>query len=179
MSIVQPVDLVDELVSFGTETDRCDVEIFEAHVIGVDEQLLGLDSHELGVQPGTEQLSVEGLVPPVVVVLVSLLEGHSCCVGLDLSDVEEHLVDLLVSVSVRTTEIVRLADSLLHLDAVHDCEGNISNVDRLNFSVHTFDLPVHPVEHLHVHTPLSSDSWVLMKQVNDVGGSDNGHIRVD
>jgi hypothetical protein len=104
MRIVQPIDLVDKLVGFGTEADRRDVQVFKAFIKRVDDKLLRLDSHELRVQPGAEQLSVEGLVP--VVILVGQLERNRRGVGLDLSDVEEHLVDLLVGVGVGTAQIV-------------------------------------------------------------------------
>jgi hypothetical protein len=46
------------------------------------------------------------LVPAVVVILVRQLKRNSRSVGLDLSDVEEHLVDLLVGVRVGTAEII-------------------------------------------------------------------------
>lgn len=93
-------------MGFGTEADRRDVQVFKAFIKRVDNQLLRLDSHELRVQPGAEQLSVEGLVPAVVVILVGQLEGNRRSVGLDLSDIEEHLVDLLVGVGVGTAQIV-------------------------------------------------------------------------
>ena len=40
MSVVQPVDVVDELVSLSTEADWLDVQILEAEVIGVNDELL-------------------------------------------------------------------------------------------------------------------------------------------
>ena len=91
---------------FGAEADRRDVQVFEAFIKRVYNQFLRLNSHKLRVQPGAEQLPVEGLVPAVVVILVRQLERNSRSVGLDLSDVEEHLVDLLVGVRVGTAEII-------------------------------------------------------------------------
>lgn len=70
MRVVQPVDFIDQLVGFDTETDGLDVQVSEALVLGVADKVLGLNGHEFGVKPGAEQLTVEGLVPFVVVHLV-------------------------------------------------------------------------------------------------------------
>lgn len=59
VGVVKPVDIVDELVGLGTETDRLDVQVFETEVIGIGEKVLRLDGHELRVEPRAEPLSVE------------------------------------------------------------------------------------------------------------------------
>ena len=59
VSVVKPVDIIDELVGLSTETDRLDVQVFKSEVVRVSEKVLRLDGHELRVQPGTEPLSVE------------------------------------------------------------------------------------------------------------------------
>jgi len=58
MSIIEPVDLVDELTGLGAEGNRCNVQVLEALVVRVDNQLLGLHGHELGVEPVSEQLAI-------------------------------------------------------------------------------------------------------------------------
>lgn len=78
-----------------------------------------------------------------------------------------------------TGQVVALANGLLHLEAVHDGEGDIVDKDGLNLSVHAFNLPQHSVEHLHVHTPLGSNSRIRVETLNDVGGAKNGNIRAD
>jgi len=77
MCVVKPVDLVDKLGSLGTERDRSDVQVFEALVLGVNDQVLGLEGHELRVQPGSEELAVVGLEPLEVFHAVSFLKGHN------------------------------------------------------------------------------------------------------
>jgi len=52
--IVEPVDLLDQFWGLGSETDWGDVEVLEAFVVWVDNQLLRLQSHELWVQPRAE-----------------------------------------------------------------------------------------------------------------------------
>jgi len=155
------------------------MQVFETLGLGVHNEGLVLNGHELGVEPGAEKLSVEGLEPFVVVVFVGHLEGNCSGVRLDLSRVKEHLVDFLVGVSVGTTQIVGLTNSLLHLKAVHDSKSNIRDEDWLNLGVHTFNLPVHPVEHLLVHAPLGGNRWVLVQQVHHVGWSKDRNIGAD
>ena len=162
VSVVKPVDFLNQLVSLGAETDRFYVEISEAFVQGVTNQFLGFSCHELRIEPSSKHLSVERLPPVIMVVLVSVLKFNGSGVWFDLGDIKEHLVYLLVSVDVWATKVVGLSNSFFHLQTVHDCECDISNVHGLHFGIHSFDLPVHAVEHLHLHAPLGSDSWVLM-----------------
>lgn len=70
MRVVQPVDFIDQLVGFDTETDGLDVQVSETLVLRVADKVLGLNGHEFRVKPGAEQLTVEGLVPFVVVHLI-------------------------------------------------------------------------------------------------------------
>jgi len=51
VGVIQPVDFVDELVGLDSEADGLDVEVFESLVGRVAEELLVLNSHELGVEP--------------------------------------------------------------------------------------------------------------------------------
>jgi hypothetical protein len=78
------------------------MQISEAFIHRIANQLLRLNGHELRVKPRSEHLAVERLVPTIVVVLVGIFQFDGCGVGLDLSNVEEHFVDFLVSVRVRT-----------------------------------------------------------------------------
>jgi len=57
--IVEPVNIVDEFVGLSTEADRLDVQIFEAQVFRVHDQILRLNSHEFGLEPGAEHLAIE------------------------------------------------------------------------------------------------------------------------
>ena len=114
-----------------------------------------------------------------MVVIVSVFKRNSGHVGLDLADLEEHLVDFLIVIGVRTSQVVALSSGFFHLEAVDNGEGDIVHEDGLNFSVHTFDLPKHSVEHLHVHTPLGGDGRVGVEALDDVGGTEDGNIGAD
>ena len=160
--VVKPVDVVDELVRLCTEANRFDVQVGEAEVVRVHAQVLRLDSEELGRQPRAEPLAVERLIPGHVVVVIGVLERHSRHIRLDLANVEEHLVDLLVSVRMRPTQVVALTDCLFTLQAIKDGKSNISCEDRLHIGIHALNLPHQSVEHLHVHAPLGGDCniWI-------------------
>ena len=177
--IVQPVHVVHKLVSLRTETDWLDVEIIEAQVLWVHNQVLRLNSHELRVQPCAEPLAVEGLVPLHVVVVVGVLQGHSRHIRFDLTDIKEHLVNLLVSVRVRPAQIVALSNRFLHLQAVKDGQSDVIGKDRLDISIHSLNLPKQSVEHLHVHAPLGCNRHVRVKALHHVGRSQDSHIRAD
>ncbi len=86
----------------GAEADWFDVQISESFVLRVADQLLRLDGHKLWVEPCSEHLAVERLVPAVMIVLVCVFKFDCGGVGFNLSDVKEHFVDLLVSVGVGT-----------------------------------------------------------------------------
>ena len=73
MGVVEPVDVIDELVCFRAKADRLDVQICKPFILWVDYEILWFDSHELWIEPRPEQLSVEGLPPCVVIVLISVL----------------------------------------------------------------------------------------------------------
>ena len=162
-----------------TEADWLDVQILKTHAAGAHQQVLRLNRHELRVEPGTEHLAVEGLEPVHVLVVVCVLKGYRRHVRFDLADVKEHLIDFLVLVSVWASELVRLADSLLHLDAVHDGESNIVGEHRLDLAVHTLNLPHHSVEHLHVHAPFGSNRRIRVDSLDHIGGPDDGDIGAD
>ena len=100
-------------------------------------------------------------------------------VGFNLRDVEEHFVDLLVVVDVRASQVVALAFSFFHFEAVHNCKGDIGDKHWLYLCIHAVDLPVHAVEHLHVHAPLGCDGWVLMQQINHISGSKDSNVGVN
>lgn len=176
VGIVEPVDVVDELVGLCTEADGFDVQVREAEVLRIDAQVLRLDGHELWVEPCAEHLAVEGLPPLHVMIIVCLLKWHSCDIGFDLTNVEEHVVDLFVGVSMRTTQVVALADSFLHLEAVVNGKRDVIVENRLHLAFHALDLPKHPIEHLHVHAPLGSNGDIWIQTLHDVSRPDNGHI---
>ena len=106
MSVVQPVDVVDKFVSLRAEADWFDVQVFEAQVVRIHAQVLRLDGHKLGREPRAEPLAVEGLIPRHVMIVVNILEWSRRHIRLDLANVKEHLVDLLVCVSVGTTKVI-------------------------------------------------------------------------
>ena len=76
-------------------------------------------------------------------------------------------------------EVIALSDGLLHFQAVQHSQGNIVDEDWLNFAIHALDHPVHAIEHLELHTPLSSKGRIRIQEVEHVGGSKDRHIRVD
>ncbi len=147
----------------GAETDWFDVQISESFVLRVTDQLLRLNCHKLWVEPCSEHLAVERLVPAVMIVFVCVFKFDCCGVGFNLSDVEKHFVDLLVGVGVRTAQIVGLPNSFFHFETVHDCQCHIGDVNRLYLRVHSVNLPVHAVEHFHLHAPFRGDGWILME----------------
>lgn len=163
MSIIQPVNFLDEFVSLCSETNRLNMEVREALVEGIYDKVLVLKGDHLWEHPGAEQLTVERGVPRTVHHFVGDFELDFSCVWLDLSHVKEHLVDLTVRVGERTAQIVALTDCLLHFQGVNDSKGHIVSVNRLHLGVHVFNQPVHPVEHFHLHAPLSSHSRVLVQ----------------
>ena len=74
MSVVSPVDVVHILRHLLAETDRLNVQISKALVLRVDDKILSLDSHEFGVEPCSEQLAVEALIPLIVVVFIGIFK---------------------------------------------------------------------------------------------------------
>lgn len=162
-----------------TEADWLDMKIVEAQVVRVDAQVLRLDRHELWVEPRTEPLAVERLPPLHVMVVVDVFHGHSHDIRFDLANVKEHLVDLLVTIGVRPAQVVAFSNRLFHLQTVKDGESNVIGKDRLDLCVHALNLPQHPVEHLHVHAPLSRNRYVRVQAVYHVCWSQDGHIGAD
>lgn len=90
-------------MGLGAKADRFNVQIGKAFVLRIADQLLGFDGHKFRVEPRSEHLPIERLIPAIVVVLVGIFEFNCCGVGFNLSDIEEHLVDFLVGVDVGTT----------------------------------------------------------------------------
>ena len=176
VGIVEPVDVVDELVGLCTEADGFDVQVSETRVFRIDQEILRLNGHEFRVEPCAEHLAVEGLPPLHVMVIVCLLKWHSGNIGFDLTNIEEHVVDLFVGVGMRTAQVVALANSFLHLEAVVNGKRDVIVENRLHLAFHALDLPKHPIEHLHVHAPLGSDRDIWIQTLHDVSRSDNGHI---
>lgn len=76
-----------------------------------------------------------------------------------------------------TTEIVGLSYCFFHFQTVHDCKRNISDINWLYFGVHSFNLPVHSVEHFHLHAPFCCNGRILMEQIDYVRRSNNSNIR--
>ena len=96
-----------------------------------------------------------------------------------MSDVEELFVYFIVSVNMGTSQIITLANGLFHFNAVKNSQGYIVDEHGLNFRVHPFYEPVHPIEHLHLVTPLGGNSWILVEKVEDIGGPQKCHFRVN
>ena len=166
-------------MGFGSKADWLDVKILEALAAWLNDQVLRLDCHELWVKPRAEHLLVERLSPVQVLVIVSILQGNGSHVGFDLRDIEEHVVDLLIVVSVGSTKLVSLSNSLIHFEGVHDSEGHIVDKNRLHVGVHALNLPHHTVKHLHVHAPFGSNRHVRVQSLHDIGGSEDGDIGAD
>lgn len=154
LRIVEPVHVVDQFVGLGSKRDRLDVQVCEALVGWVDDEGLRFEGHELGRQPRAEHLPIERLPRFQMVVIVRIFEINNGCVGFDLANVEEHLVDFFVGVGVRATQIVTLPNGFLHFEAVGDGKGHICDINRLHLVGHPLNLPIHSVEHLHLHAPL-------------------------
>ena len=136
LGIVEPVDVVDILLHLLSETYRLDVEISEGLGLRVHDQVLRLSCHELWSEPCTEKLSIEGLIPLVVIVLVGVFQFIECCVGLDSCLIEELFVDLFIGIGVRSSQLVGLALGLFHLKAVENSKSHIVNEDWLDRAVH-------------------------------------------
>ena len=179
MCVVQPVHIVNKLVSFRTKANRLDVEVVKAKIIYVHAQVLRLDSHELWVEPSTEPLTVEGLPPFHMVIVVDVFHGNSCHIRFDLANVKEHFINFLILVSVWATKIIAFTNSLFHLQTIKNGESNIVSKDWLNCCVHTFYLPKHSVKHLHMHTPFGCNCYVRVKSLYHVSGSQDGYIWAD
>ena len=71
--VIEPVDIVDKFMSLRTKADWLDMQVIESEVLRIGHQVLRLDSHELGSEPGAEPLAIERLVPGHVVVVVCVL----------------------------------------------------------------------------------------------------------
>ena len=177
--VVEPVDIIDELVCLRSEANWLDVQRVETKVVRVHAQILRLDREELGRQPRAEPLPVERLVPGHVVVVIGVLERHRGYIWLDLANVEEHLVDLLVSVRMRTAQIVALTNALFHLQAVKDGKSDIICENRLHIRVHALNLPHQSIEHLHVHAPLGCDCNIWIQTIHHKRWSQDGYIRAN
>ena len=115
MRVIQPVDFVNQFVSLRPKADWRDVQVLEPLVSGIHNQFLRLNRHKFRVKPRPEHLAIEGLPPLIVLVFVGIFESYSRSIGLDLSNIEKHLVNFLIGVGVRAAEVIGLADSLLHL----------------------------------------------------------------
>lgn len=59
MGVVEPVDFVYIFAGLSSETNRLDVQVSEAFVFGVTNQLLRFDSEVLWVKPHAEHLSIK------------------------------------------------------------------------------------------------------------------------
>ena len=106
-----------------------------------------------------------------MVVLVDIFKFHHCRVRLYLSNIEKHLIDLTVGVSVGTSQVIGLADSLFHFEAIDNSKSYIIDEHWLDLTVHAINYKVHSVEHLHHHAPLGRYGWVLVDQIEDVSWS--------
>ena len=177
--VVEPVDVLHVVVRSLTKAHWLDEEVCKLLVLLVHHQVLCLDRHELWCQPGAEQLTVKALDLPIVVVLVCILKLHHSNVRFDSGEIEELLIDFMVCVDVRTTQVIALTYGLLHFQAVQDGKSHIIDKNRLACRVHAFNLPQHPVEHLHLHSPLSSNGKIRVEDVEDVGRSEDGNIWED
>ena len=136
LGIVKPVDVVDILLYLLSETYRLDAEISEALSLGIDYQVLRLSCHELRCEPCSEELSVEGLIPLVVIVLIGVFQFIDSCVGLDSCLIEELFIDLFISIGVGSSKLISLTLSLFHLNTVENGKSYVVDEDWLDVSVH-------------------------------------------
>jgi hypothetical protein len=78
----------------------------------------------------------------------------------------------------RASKFISLTNGLFHLKTVKHGKSNVVDENGLASCIHTIDDEIHAVEHLHLVTPLSSDSCVLVKQIENVSRSEYGDIWV-
>ena len=102
MTVIEPVDIADQVMSLSAEANWLDVQVCEPLVLRVANQVLGFKRHKLWVEPRPKKLTVEALPPLIVGVLISVLHFYQVRVRLDLRNRKEHLVDLLIRVHMRT-----------------------------------------------------------------------------
>ena len=160
-----------------SEADWPDTEFGKALVVRVYDQVLVLQRHELGSKPGLHKFLVGRDNPRVRLVPVRVLKLNPDAVGFDLGQSEELLIDVLIRVSVRSTQIVDLAHALLHLNCIEHSEGDVVREARLHFSVGAFDDEIHSVEHLHLHAPLADDRRVRVQGTEHVSRPKDRNIR--
>eukprot|EP00350_Pseudokeronopsis_sp_OXSARD2_P008448 CAMPEP_0170563926 /NCGR_PEP_ID=MMETSP0211-20121228/69848_1 /TAXON_ID=311385 /ORGANISM="Pseudokeronopsis sp., Strain OXSARD2" /LENGTH=191 /DNA_ID=CAMNT_0010882779 /DNA_START=86 /DNA_END=661 /DNA_ORIENTATION=+ len=158
---------------------RLDVEVRKRLVLRVHQQVLRLHGNEFREQPRPEQLAVVRLPELIVLVFIDIFQVDHHTVRLYHSHIEELLVELLIGVGVWASKVVALPDSLLHLEAVQDCESHIIGKHWLYSSIHAFYDEVHPVEELHLHAPLASEGRLRVVLVEHERGSQDSHVRVD
>ena len=166
-------------MSLRAKRNRFDVQISESLVRGIHNERLTFEGHELGGEPSTEHLAVEGLPGLEMIIIVGVLKVYDGGVRLDLTNVKEHFVDFFVGVGVRTTKVVTLSNGLLHFETVGRCERHICHIDRLHLVLHALNLPIHSVEHLHLHAPLCRNRRILLQKIHHIGWPQNGNIRAD
>lgn len=160
-----------------SEADWPDSEFGKALIVRVDDQVLVLQSHELGSKPGLHKFPVWRDNPRVRLVPIGVLELDFDAVGLDFRQSEELFIDVLIRVSVRTSQIVGLADALLHLNCIEHGESDIIREAGLHFSVGTLNDEVHSVEHLHLHAPLADNCRIRVYRGHHVSGTEDRHVR--
>jgi len=114
-----------------------------------------------------------------MVVVICILKLNYRSVWLNLTNIKEHLIDLLICVCVWSTKIITLSNSLFHLKTIHGSKSYINTVNWLHLSILSFNYPVHPIEHLHLHAPFTCDSWILIHQVKHHRWSQYCHIWID
>ena len=86
------------------------------------------------------------------------------------------LVKLLKVVSVRASEVVRFAHSLLSLYGVKNSKSDIVGKDWLDLSIHALDDEVHSIEHFHLNSPFGGNVPIWVDVVHHHGWSQDGHV---
>ena len=79
----------------------------------------------------------------------------------------------------RTSKIICLPNCLFHFQSIKNSQTNIINHSRLELSIHSFNDKLHPIEHLHLHTPFWGDCLIWFGTVEHIGGSDDCNIWID
>ena len=78
-----------------------------------------------------------------------------------------------------TSKIIWLSNWFFHFNCIYDSKTNIISSSWLDVGIHSFNNKVHSIEHFHLHTPFSGDSWVWLYVIEHISWSDNGNIWVD
>ena len=91
--------------------------------------------------------------------------------------VEKLLINLINRISVRTPQIIRVSNSLVHFQTIYSCHGHIIYKHRLPRCILPFDSVQGSIEHDHVVLPSPVNLFCKVQSVVHPGWPENSHIR--